>query len=592
MSREAIVAAVRNERGSVLLIALLMLTLFSLVGGTFMLLSGSERKIATNQEKAAQALYVAESGAHAAYREFAASNFRGRTHDGDGTMATSSLLTVSVFGGELVRDDLSDNGLVDERNDGWIVWEWNPGDAGQSLTGSGLPESFRFALRPASTASDEDEYVIDVTGHVGQFRRQLRISGYTEPAFSYALYSDGDLSEFVRGVDQHIEGKVHANGNMFLRPSGTTLTIDSPSVTATGQMIRTTDAWGRDMYSGNTVRIKDRDGNYVEMVGGNPGTAMDSENSDWTNDDATDGIDGATELWGGVVRDGSLGAVRIDPPPIETINPGGFYDQRAALRIRSGDTQVDNAGNDVSAWLGDAVTETTFYNKSLELDVTVQEIDVDKLISSGNWPANGLVYSEVPIRLINAERLQDDLTIVANHSVYTKGSFNSLNKRAASIISSGRIWHLSNAWSDDPALTHGDRSARQATNGVTEINAAMVDGQPTVNEAPFGDIDGDGTPDDPGAGTAWANNDHMLESWGSSRTLKKLGSVVHLQFADMADDVNNSTIQPGEIGWTKNSEYSPPYRDYRYDSALSGMSGQPPFAPLVSKLYLWEEITL
>jgi hypothetical protein len=192
---------------------------------------------------------------------------------------------------------------------------------------------------------------------------------------------------------------------------------------------------------------------------------------------------------------------------------------------------------------------------------------------------------------VNAQRLQDDLTIVANHAVYTKGSFNSVNKRAASIISSARIWHLSNAWSDDPALTHADKSARQASNGVTEINAAMVDGQPVVNEAPFGDIDGDGVRDDPGSGSAWANNDHMLESWGSSRTLKKLGSVVHLQFADMADDVNNSAIQPGEVAWSKHSEYSPPARDYRYDASLSGMAGQPPFAPLVSKLYLWEEIT-
>ncbi len=584
--------APNDERGSVLVIALLMITLFSLVGGTFLVLSNTEGKIATNQEKSSQALYIAESGAHVAYREFAASNFRGLTHDGAGNVVAVGRLEASIFAGGLILDDGTDNGLQDERNDGWYVWEWNPGDAvDESLSGTGLPESFRFSLSPLTVDVDEDEYVIEVVGQLGKFRRRLQVQGFTEPAFSYALYSDGDLSEFVRGVDQDIVGKVHANGDLYLRPSGTTLSIDSPAITSTGNMIRNTDAWGRTMTSGNTVRIKDRDGNWVTMANGATGTAMDSRHVDWTNDNPSDGVDGAFDLWDGIVRDGQLGAVSIDPPPIETMESGGYYDSHAGLRIQSGDTQYDASGSDISAWLGDAVTETSFYNKALEQDVTVQELDVALLMASGNWPPNGLIYSEVPIRLINASELQDDLTIVANHSVYTKGSFNSVNKRAAAIVSSGRIWHLSDAWSDDPVLTHGSKSSRQAANGTTVINAALVDGTPTVHEANYADLDGDGSADDPSAGNAWANNDQMLESWGSSRTLQKRGSIVHLQFADMADNVYNSGILPGEVAWSKHAEYSPPYRDYGYDPAFAGMSGQPPFAPLVSKLYLWQEIT-
>lgn len=581
----------RDEKGSVLVISLLLLTLFSLVGGTFLILSNSEGKISTNQEKSAQALYVAESGAHVAYREFAASNFRGRTHNGDGTLATAGLLPISAMVGQIVRDDASDNGLADERNDGYYVWEWNPGDAGQGLTRSGMNERYRFALRPASADADEDEYIIDVTGEVGQFRRRLQIQGFVEPAFSYALYSDGDLSEFVRGVDQTITGKVHANGDMFFRPSGTTLSVDAPSVTATGRIIRTTDAWGRVMTSGNTVRIKDSAGNWVNMANGNPGDAMDSLNPDWLNDDPADGIDGALELWDGIVKDGQLGAVSVDPPPIETLAPGGFYDSNATLHLTTGDIQTDAFGNNISAWVGSAVTEKTFWNQSTDLYETVQEIDVAALMASGNWPANGLLYSDVPIRLVNADELQDDLSIVCNSSVYTMGDFNRVNKRAASIISSGRIFHLSDAWRDDDAYTKGSVGGRQASNGTTTINAAMVDGAPTVNEANFADIDGDGSPDDPSAGDGWANSDYMLESWGGSRTLLKRGSICHLQFADMADNVQNSGIQPGETPWTKHSAYSPPFRDYGYDPSLAGMSGQPPFAPFVSKLYLWQEIT-
>jgi Tfp pilus assembly protein PilX len=581
-----------DERGSVLVVSLLMITLFSLVGSTFLILSNTEGRIATNQEKGAQALYVTESGAHVAYREFAASNFRGRTHEWDGTMATSSVLVPTVLGSPLVVDDANYNGLADERNDGWLVWEWKPGDPDSlSLTDTGLPESFRFSVRPVSAAPDEDEYVIDVIGRVGKFQRRIQVQGYTEPAFSFALYANGDLSEFVRGVDQDVFGKVHANGDLYLRPSGTTLSVDSPAMTCTGQMIRNTDAWGRNMSSGNTVRIKNRSGNWVEMVNGPTGTAMDSRHADWTNDDPADGIDGALELWEGVVRDGSLGAVSVDPPPAETMERGGWYDSRAAIRIRSGDVQVNQGGTDITAWLADAVTEKTFYNKAMDIDVTVQEVDVGKLVATGQWPANGLIYSEVPVRLVNAVELQDDLTVVTNHSVYTKGDFNSVNKRAAAIISSGRIWHLSDAWSDDPVLTHGSKSSRQAADGTTVINAALVDGIPVVHEANWADLDGDGVRDDPGAGTAWANNDQMLESWGSSRTLQKRGSIVHLQFADMADTLTNADIAPHEIGWSKHAEYSPPRRDYGYDPALAGLAGQPPFAPLVSRLYLWQEVT-
>ena len=133
-------------------------------------------------------------------------------------------------------------------------------------------------------------------------------------------------------------------------------------------------------------------GNFVEMVGGAPGTAMDSNHNDWTNDDPNDAVDGALELWEGVVRDGSLGATSVDPPPIETIEPGGYYDTRATIRLQDGDVQYDEWGNNISGSLGGAVTEKSFYNAALQMDVTVQEIDVGMLMANGDWPPNGLIY--------------------------------------------------------------------------------------------------------------------------------------------------------------------------------------------------------
>ncbi|MEZ5064243.1 MAG: pilus assembly PilX N-terminal domain-containing protein [bacterium] len=580
-----------DERGSVLIIALVMIVAFTLIGATFLTLASTEGKISSNHRADVQALFVAESAAQVAYKSLAANNFQGWTHRFDGTIESTSPLIPMNFPGGLVVDGPGSQGLLNEKDDGWMVWEWAPGDSGNGLTQTGLAESIRFAARRATADPMDTQFVIDVEGSVGRFVQRLQLLGYTEPVFNYALFADGPLSEFTRGEDQHISGKIHANGDMYFRPwDPRTLTIDSPSVTATGRMIRTTDIFGRDLFSGSHVKIKDADGNYVEMNLGSPGTAMDSENAAWANDTPADGIDGALELWDGIVRDGTLGATRVDPPPVETIETGGWYDQRAMLKIRAGDVQVNNAGTDISSSLGSAVTEKTFWNPAIGKYDTVQELDVGALIASGNYPANGLIFSEVPLRIVNASDIGGDLTIVGANTVYTKGSFNSVNKRAAAIISKGRIWHLSNAWNDSDAVTQGSINGRQASNGTTTINAALVDGQPAVSTAQYADLDGDGSPDDPSAGNAIANADHLLESWGGSRTLKKYGSIVHLQNADMADNVYNSGIAPEETPWIRNTAYAPPERDYGYDPSLSGMSGQPPFTLLTGRIYLWQEL--
>jgi hypothetical protein len=581
----------RDERGSTLIVALAVLTLLAVVGGTFLTLSRTEGGIALNQEKGTVALYLTESGIHAALAEFTASGFQSWTHAGDGSILGDGTMVSRVFEGEgLIRDDSADNGLHDERNDGWFVWEWTPGDSGSGMTQTGLPESVRLSLRPASPAPDEDKFIIDAIGAVGKFRRHIQVLGIVEPLFTHSLFSDGDLSEFTLGVDQQVYGKIHANGDMYFAPLGTRLTIHSPSVTAVGRMFRTRDAWGQPVSGFEEVKIQGTAG-ITEMVGGPVGTAMDSENPDWANDDPDDGIDGAMDLWGGVVRDGSIGVNRVEVPPVEMFYPGGFYDVNAAIRVRAGDVQVDNSGNDISVAVGSAIREVTFWNPSIEEYVTVQEIDLAELDQIGLFPANGLLYSEVPLRLTNSNQLASDLTVVANHSIYTKGDYNAQNKRAAAIMSTGRIWHLSDAWQDDDAVTRGPVSGRQAANGTTNVNAALLDGQPIVNEANFADLDGDGSPDDPTAGDAQANSDRLLEAWGAARILKTRGSVAHLVFADMADELDNSGMASNEVAWIKHSAYTSPHRDSMFDNSLAGMSGQPPFWPRIARVYRWQEIT-
>jgi hypothetical protein len=362
-------------------------------------------------------------------------------------------------------------------------------------------------------------------------------------------------------------------------------------LTATGDLDRYKDLWGRSANPAGVVRIKDADGSYQTMAWGTEGNAFDSFHPDWANTDTSDGVEGALERWGGVVRDAALGSAGIEPPAFAAIEPGGYYEAQAGLRLYDGDVQQDQGGNDISATVGSAVRQVSFYNPSVQLDVTVQELDVHELQNRGLFPANGVIYCSGPLRLINADSLAGPLTVVASNEVYTKGNYNTLDKKSAAILTTGRIWHLSSAWNDDPSFTHNSVSVRQATNGTTTLNAAMLDGAPMVNESNYADLDGDGTPDGY-PGTCWANCDFLLESWGSSRTLKKRGSIVHLEQANMSENPGTNVLdEPGEIGWQRCVAYQPPYRDYGYDPSLMGVAGQPPLAPRVSHITGWQEVT-
>ena len=52
----------------------------------------------------------------------------------------------------------------------------------------------------------------------------------------------------------------------------------------------------------------------------------------------------------------------------------------------------------------------------------------------------------------------------------------------------------------------------------------------------------------------------------------------------------NQGMTEDQVAWSRHAAYYPPKRDYGYDTSLSGVSGQPPFAPLLSKLYHWREL--
>jgi len=644
-----------NEGGFALVLVLVIIMTLTVLGIGVLTSSTTNSSLSRNYEKNMQARNMAEIGARVAYREFINSGYLLTTH----TLGMEQ----SQSGDQLLTTSLS-NYFID--TDGSYVWEWDSGKGYDPMWDTDVPHGYKFRVYYTSDFS----FVIESEGYYDKIRKRSRARGEIETMFQFSYFASRDLGEFVRGSAQEIHGKVHANGHMFIRPSGSTLRINSSSVTATGFMIRSRDAWGRPDTSGACEITKNSEGSgtWIEMEPGSPrgseGVAFDSYNANWTDQTV-----GARALWGGVVRDK---VPHKSPPPVQNLDSGGYYDSEA-------DLHVDNTTHTGQSWC----SQVTFWNWNEQRWITAWEIDFADMISDNNdhqivgsvsgsktitisgnhethynpgddiyvvscmsqtglndaynivsatdnggntdivvgdaipdaatdgvlykeattndWPDNGLIYCTVPVRLTNAAKVQDKVMITSSKTVYTFGDFNTIDKKGSAIMTKHRIYHLSGVWSDAQSSNSKNRAASD-----TRLNAALVDGAPTVDEYNWADRDdnnrydwsnitrynpespktaaGFSNPND--SGDPWANCDDLLENWGG-KNLTKYGSVVHLDGAEMCPSLDNSGIQDDELAWVRKTGYRPPVRIYMFDPDLSTPTGQPPYTPLIGHITSW-----
>lgn len=361
------------------------------------------------------------------------------------------------------------------------------------------------------------------------------------PLFQYAIfYSENDL-ELLPGPNMTVWGRVHSNKDVYLNCEST-LSIDTTSLTSARDIFRRRKL--RDEANG-TVRITDNGGYYREMTR-NP--RFDSTHPDW--------LEGSQALWGGVVKSQVHGVEELDTPVLESIEPGGFYDEEADFRVIDGRAYYGEV--DVTDYLPeDTITQSSFYNGREKKKVWVYDIDVELLAESGYWPDNGLVYAtrsdaspETPygFRLKNAEELASGLTFVSNDPVYTWGDYNTVDKKPAAIICDA-INHLSNSWEDSENKYFNMRPASD-----TRVNAAFISGSYESTE------------DDYCGGLE--NYSRLLEDW-RYRTLKVRGSYVYLWHSQIAQGRWQGT----------GTYYNPPRRDWGYDTDFNDPNSLPPYTP-------------
>ena len=526
-----------RKKGFALALALILMPLCMLL----MYLFVDKVLIATHasmhERGRSQTFHMAEAGLVVAYDAFQANNFAGLTH----RLVSGALVTDTTDSKLVLPNPTPGNMAFAPDAEGWYRWRWKPGDPpGASYCDGTETEMIRFRIYYPS----QGQWRIDCQGQVGTWTSTHSQVGTIENNAEYAIYSAGDMNDLTKADNVTVNGKIHANGNLYLLPrfmtnfspsvdatghflfitktlkdvvwpvvvsaspgvSAKTLyhnpplipcNITSAEVEAGGKIIRSTNAHGdpytstgQTITSTGCVTITVPGFPSKELTGGPTGVALDSNNPNWKTI--------AVNNWGKLVRDAQLGSrVRnsFDPRAIEV---GGYYHHQALSKGLFLDG-VSGKGT----WL----KVVQFYNNSENRLVSLYDIDVNALATSSDWPQNGLIYSPRPVRLYNCKVLKAPLTLVSPATIYTKGNFNAdyagAPHKPAALVTTDRIYHLSDAWVDSttpapPTQTKvndhdhppilPDQFPPHAANSDSiypdqlVINADLVDGPPVINE--------------------------------------------------------------------------------------------------------------
>ncbi|MEZ6013960.1 MAG: hypothetical protein R3F49_02495 [Planctomycetota bacterium] len=286
--------------------------------------------------------------------------------------------------------------------------------------------------------------------------------------------------------------------------------------------------------------------------------AMTPGNASLAMYDAMDG--------GSYALDSSTGEYEYVGPGLGTHDPG-YYHEHAGLKIivdASGTsfTALNADGVDVTSLLGGAVTLGSVpdmrQSSSQPTRVPVVQVDLALLGASGQYPANGLLYSAhygtgegvqaKGLLLTNGSELAAPLTAVAEGSVYLQGDYNTVNKKGAAAIGDA-VNLLSNNWT-------GNKQPGQLPGASeTTFNCAFVTGNYATEGSNYnGGLE---------------NLPRYHENWNGV-PCNITGSFV-----------NMFESQYATAHWAYGGDrYTAPIRNWAYDTAFNSAANLPPFTPM------------
>ncbi|MCP4566722.1 MAG: hypothetical protein GY841_03975 [FCB group bacterium] len=524
-----------NEKGVALFIALMLVLMLSVVGIGIIKSSNDEISIAGNELQEMRTFYAAEGGldlaAAAIQTEYEETGFP-PTHLPTNVM---NMEGISVKYATVAEDTV------------------------QKLLNKGSMAGLNALVKPFTIQATAIDAVNNTAINLEETFEVALV-----PIFQFSVFYETDL-EIAPGPSMLLFGRVHSNANVYLQ-SGNEINIDS-YFTSYGDIYHGRKPGSGKSTSNGDVNIKGIDGNYYSMRDG--GDWLDAHDGHW--------YDSAAARWGGRVQDKAFGQKKLNLPLANpddahlivdraSANGGNSdsFEHKAGFKIMDGTAYSydGSSWSDVTAELvaDGSIVETTFHDKREGEDATVYDIDMSVFKDSDKFPANGIIYAGDDrsglrgTRIFNADDVGQPVTFASENPIYTMGDINTNNKQPMAIITDA-LTILSDAWDDDPAVAgSGDKSDRIADG--TDVNFSYITGNQETGA------------DGAGYNGGLENLPRFLEKW-SGKTLTFRGSIINLWLSEVA------------VGDWSGSYYSPPTRDWAFDTDLTDPNKLPPGTPTV-----------
>jgi hypothetical protein len=445
------------------------------------------------------------------------------------------------------------------------------------------------------------------------------------PLFQFGVFYEGDL-EIGNGPSLDFAGWVHSNGNIYLT-SGAQTNFHSQITTPDSIYL---------MRKGNTLTSAST---YIDNAAGTPvQLTWDSRSS---GSDAQFVLNSQRDF-DGRVQSGATKVsplrlpLPLGVPAIEMVNPRNAGDNaqvqavkfawKATWNLTFDLAKLDNVCDNLNSVAslpashpkptqneckkGPAALKPIFNGKPSAfwdgrentgvdvLDIDVLELQTWVNVAPGPRTASILYISFInsdpvnvkrdypAVRLINGARLLFPMTVATDRPLYVRGDFNTVGWQPASLLGDA-ITILSNAWYDTASVHKvGSRkpnidvpSPGQTTAATTAVWAAIAAGHsstpcdvnraaPTCNPAAFVPPPLVNSTSGASYGGGLENFPRFLENW-SGVTFTYRGSLVSLFDSQYANR--------RRWGWT--DYYSPPTRDWHFDTRFQDPANFPPGTP-------------
>lgn len=529
----------KKRKGIVIILACIMMVALLVIAGAAIHKAVNSMRLSRIDSLYTQALFLAEGG-----------------------LAETAYLMADKIANHIAEPDTGTSYFTIEKNNylntGFnLQYSCVPLESNRTAAGLGGITVYERNYRMSATVT-HPEYDVTLTLH------QIVTRALT-PTFQHAVFYADDL-EILPGPNMTLSGRVHSNSNIYIGTHNT-LTINNEYLYSAGDIYNNRKDSSTSMKGNVKIKISGTS-SYALMKETTDSDPLDSNRDDWTSE--------SQNRWAGTVKSAVHGVTTLAVPSVGSVQPDGYYSQQAGLNLTHnsgggwtliyGGTSVD-----VDTLPAGTITEDSFYDNREGTTVTVTNVDMALLNSSGYFPSNGLFYfteqnkSESQpngLRLLNGSLLQGDLTVVSDGPVYVQGDYNNNDKKAAAIICDS-LNILSNSWDDAKSTSNVDSRIASATT----VNAAFISGIVATHGSQYsGGLE---------------NYPRLHENW-SGKTLYIRGSFVELWESVLAKGL-----------WRYgNPVYKAPNRNWDYDTDFNNPDNLPPFTPYaveIQPVAWWKE---